>query len=225
MPHKTVKRNGITIPSVTTVINVLDKPGLVYWYGKHGTEECNRIKTAAATFGTHVHDLIQADIETSKGQVFIPSEEGYSKEELACFYNFREWYKTSGLNPISTEPEDAVISTRFNYQGTWDFIGRKDGRILVADWKTSNQLYDTVGLQLSAYAQLFGEDQGWSQEEIWKQIPDGMAVRIDKETAKVYTKEYKDLKFYFEVFESLLLPYQFASRTGAWHRERATKDE
>jgi hypothetical protein len=217
MPHKEVTG----YPSVTQVINVLDKPGLCMWYGKLGTAECNKIKNEAAKFGTHVHTLIEHELTVAA----LPLDFEPTPEELACVTNFIEWYKTSNLTPISMEPEDAVISKTYGYQGTWDFIGRKDGTILVADWKTSNQLYDTVGLQLAAYAQLYGESQGWTRQHIWRTIPNGLAVRIDKKTAKVYTKVYTDLVFYFDVFESLLLPYQFASRTGAWSREKNSDAE
>lgn len=223
MPHKNVVVDGIKIPSVTTILNVLDKPGLVYWYGKHGTAECNRIKEESATFGTHVHSLIESFLSCQEGMVLLPQDVKYTPEELACSQSFREWYKTSGLTPVSMEPEDAVISKEYNYQGTWDFIGRKDGTMLVADWKTSNALYDTVGLQLAAYAQLYGESQGLTGNAIWKLIPHGMAVRIDKKTAKVQVKWYKDLIWYFDVFKSLLLPYQFVSHTGAWSHEKDEK--
>lgn len=136
-----------------------------------------------------------------------------------CFNNFVTWYKESGLEVVNAEPEDAVISKRYNFQGTWDFIGKKNGIILVADWKTSNSLYETVGLQLSAYAHLFGEAQGWSDEEIFKKIPNGLAVRIDKKTHKVYPKEYTGLKHYFDVFKYLIPAYEFQTQTGAWdHR-------
>jgi hypothetical protein len=221
MPHKTVKKDGVTIPSVTTIINVLDKPGLVYWYGKNGTAECNRIKEESATFGTHVHSLIETYLNLPKK----PDEEvlEYSDAEKACLRSFIEWYKTSGLTPLCMEPEDAVISKEFNYQGTWDFIGRHDNAVIVADWKTSNALYDTVGLQLAAYAQLYGESQGLTGNAIWRLIPHGMAVRIDKKTAKVQVKMYKDLIWYFDVFKSLILPYQFVSHTGAWSHEKEDK--
>jgi len=222
MPHKTVKKDGVTIPSVTTIINVLDKPGLVYWYGKNGTAECNRIKEESATFGTHVHSLIEAWLTGKPGGV-VEVDTMPTQEEMACFSSFQEWYKTSGLTPLCTEPEDAVISKEFNYQGTWDFIGRHDNAVIVADWKTSNALYDTVGLQLAAYAQLYGESQGLTGNAIWKLIPHGMAVRIDKKTAKVQVKWYKDLIWYFDVFKSLLLPYQFVNHTGAWSHEKDEK--
>lgn len=212
MPHKHV--DGY--PSVTEIINVLDKPGLCMWYGKYGTAECNKIKNESAKFGTNVHSLIEAFLTGQPGGV-LPVDEMPTAEEMACFSSFQQWYNTSGLSPICMEPEESVKS-KFGFQGTWDFIGRKDGTILVADWKTSNQLYDTVGLQLAAYAQLYGESQGWDGERIWRTIPNGLAVRIDKKTAKVYTKWYEGLRFYFDVFHSLLLPYQFVHHTGAWEK-------
>ena len=219
MPHRELHKGGVRIPSVTQVIGCLDKPGLYAWYGKYGNEECNKIKTESALFGTAVHEMIdQAIMKVSRPIEFPESVDQAKAKE--CAVNFIEWYKTSGLEVISAEPEDAVYSKRYNFQGTWDFIGTRKGIMLSADWKTSNQLYETVGLQLSAYAHLYGEAQGWSDEDIFKKIPDGLAVRVDKKTAKVYTKEYTGLKHYFEVFKHLIYAYEFHTQTGAWdHRE------
>jgi|SRR5579864_3289587 len=219
MPHKEVVSKGIRIPSVTQVIGCLDKPALYAWYGKYGNEECNRIKQESADFGTAVHEHIDQYI-TGQEPHPVEYKEGVNVEMVKlCFTNFKEWYDHSGMEVVSAEPKTAVISKRYNFQGTWDFIGkRKDwnGLWLPADWKTSNQIYDTVGIQLAAYAHLYGENEGLSDEEIFKKFRDGLGVRIDKKTAKVYEKPFTGLGFYFEVFKHLLHVYQFHTRTGAW---------
>lgn len=219
MPHKEITRSGIRIPSVTQVIGCLDKPALYSWYGKYGNEECNRIKRESGEFGTAVHEHIDQYITRNPKTIIYP--DGINMEMvMKCFSNFKVWYDNSGLEVISAEPEDAAISKRYNFQGTWDFFGNKKGYpfILPADWKTSNQIYPTVGLQLSAYVQLYGEQQGWTDEEIFKKIPNGIAVRIDKKTAKVYEHPFTDLKYYFDVFKSLLHVYEFHTNTGAWSK-------
>lgn len=218
MPHKEVTHNGIRIPSVTQVIGCLDKPALYGWYGKFGNEECNRIKKESGEFGTAVHNLIDEYIMKKTPQSYVYPEYLDAAMITKCAKNFAEWYDHSGLEVISAEPEDAVISKRHNFQGTWDFIGkRKDYKfILPADWKTSNAIYPTVGLQLSAYTQLYGEAQGWSDEEIFERIPNGIGVRIDKKTAKVYEHSFEGLKYYFEVFKHLIPAFEFHTNTGAW---------
>jgi hypothetical protein len=219
VPHKELISKGIRIPSVTQVIGCLDKPGLYAWYGKFGNEECNKIKTESALFGTAVHTLIDQYI-TNKPQPIEWPESVDQEKAQECARNFAEWYDKSGLEVISAEPEEAIYSKRYNFQGTWDFIGKKNGIMLAADWKTSNQLYETVGLQLAAYAHLFGEAQGCSDKEIFELIPNGLAVRVDKKTAKVYTKEFTGLRHYFETFKHLIHAYEFHTQTGAWdHRE------
>lgn len=220
MPHKEMVSKGIRIPSVTQVIGCLDKPALYTWYGKYGNEECNKIKMDSANFGTAVHNHIDQYI-TKQTPKPVEYPEGVDVEMvLKCFSNFKDWYDQSGMEVISAEPEDAVYSKRYNFQGTWDFIGTRKGIMLPADWKTSNQLYPTVGLQLAAYAQLYGENQGWSDSEIFKKFPDGLGVRIDKKTAKVYEKVYDGLSFYFEVFKHLIHAYEFHTGTGAWYQEK-----
>jgi hypothetical protein len=221
MPHKEMVSKGIRIPSVTQVIGCLDKPALYTWYGKYGNEECNRIKRESAEFGTAVHSLIDNYIMKKDDVVIMPTTNPEIQNQImACVQNFQNWYKNSGMEVISAEPEDAVYSKRYNFQGTWDFIGTRNGIMLPADWKTSNQLYPTVGLQLAAYAQLYGENQGWDDNEIFKKFPNGLGVRIDKKTAKVYEKVYDGLGFYFEVFKHLIHVYEFHTGTGAWYHEK-----
>lgn len=218
MPHKELVHKGIRIPSVTQVIGCLDKPALYAWYGKYGNEECNRIKKESGEFGTAVHNLIDEHIMKKPPQTYVYPDYLNTEMIVTCAKNFATWYDQSGMEVISAEPEDAVYSKRYNYQGTWDFIGRRNGIMLPADWKTSNQIYDTVGLQLAAYAQLYGEREGWSDEEIFNRLPDGLGVRIDRKTAKVYEHQFTGMKYYFDVFKHLLQAYQFHTSTGAWSK-------
>ena len=221
MAHKEGHKDGVRIPSVTQVINIFEKYALYAWYAKHGVEECNKIKIESGLFGTAVHDMIEQYITKKERPIEFPPSVDQDKAK-ECAANFATWYNTSGLEVINAEPEDAVYSKRYNFQGTWDFIGKRNGIILCADWKTSNQLYETVGLQLSAYAHLYGESQGWTDEEIFEKIPDGLAVRIDRKTAKVYTKDYTCLKHYFNTFKHLIHAYEFHTQSGAWGHEKCS---
>ena len=219
MPHRTVVKGGINIPSVTKQIIglVLISPAFTNGMVSMGNEECNKIKIESGLFGTTVHDMIEQHITKVSKPINFPEsvDQALAKQ---CAQHFVEWYDQSELEVISAEPEDAVISKRYNFQGTWDFIGRRKGSslILPADWKTSNQIYDTVGLQLAAYTQLYGESQGWPDDEIFKMAPDGLGVRIDKKTAKVYEHVFTGLGFYFEVFKHLIHAFEFHAKIGAW---------
>lgn len=208
MPHKEVAG----YPSVTQIIGCLNKPFLLRWYGKFGNEYCEHVKKTSQQTGSRVHALIEGYLRTGR------------KENSAKFVagkivkNFRTWSKETGFTPVSIEPEEPLKSQTYGYQGTYDAIGYfKDSKQLwPCDWKTSKQVDETFGLQLSAYAWLYGENQGWTEQQTWATMPDGLALRLDKSTGKVEPHVYDGLQHYFEVFKSLILPYQFLNKTGGW---------
>jgi hypothetical protein len=75
---------GKTVPSVTTVLGVLDKEGLTKWYGRLGLEEAERQKNEAADFGSKVHAAIEA---VYSGQDIELTDDRFSKAVL----NFKKW--------------------------------------------------------------------------------------------------------------------------------------
>lgn len=216
MPHKEI--GGI--PSVTQIIGALNKPWLHMWYGKYGTAYCEKIKTGSQRIGSRIHLLIEANLRSGRK----PKLQGYTYSKI--IKNFDEWKERSGFTYASIEPEEPLRSKIYCYQGTYDAIGylkeTKD-QLWICDWKTSNQVDETFGLQLSAYAWLYGESNGWSESEIWSRIPNGLAVRLDKKTGKVEPHVYDGLQHYFEVFKSLILPYQFMTKTGGWEKPKEQK--
>lgn len=209
MPHKEIRG----IPSVTQIIGALNKPWLHKWYGKYGTEHCEKIKKTSQQFGRRIHSLIEANI--------LAGRVANSRKFLAgkMVHNFDSWKKKEGFRFVCVEPSSPLISSEYGYQGTFDAIGylNQSPNMWIFDWKTSNRLDETVGLQLSAYAYLYGEKVGW-QHSVWEHIPNGYAVRLDKETGKLETHLFHDLKYYFDVFVSLILPYQFMTKTGGWEK-------
>jgi hypothetical protein len=58
-------------------------------------------------------------------------------------------------------------SPTYGYIGTGDLIAYIDGKLAVADWKTSKRLYPTVRLQLSAYKHAYEEEYPDQQIE-WR---------------------------------------------------------
>lgn len=213
MPHKEVVQDGIVLPSVTQIIGVLQKDFLLRWYGRYGTAHCEKVKREAANFGTEVHDAITSYLQGSTSLQFTDG-----RREKA-FQSWLEWYQNSGFNIVDFEPKEPVKSLKYGYQGTYDAIGNfADSKLWVADWKTSSQMSATFGLQLAAYAYAYGESHGWEEDETWEKMPNGLIVRIDKETARAEVKEFLGLKRYFSVFKSLIEPYKFVHGLGEWEK-------
>lgn len=189
MPHKTVlNKKGKQVPSVTEIISIIDKPFLRFWYGKLGTEECERIKRESADYGTKLHEEIS---DWLKGTMAVVNEDTIQAV-------FMHHYLLSECKPVEVEPEEPYQSKKYGYQGTFDWVEKDpDGTLVVADLKITGQMHKEYGLQLAAYAQLYNEKHGTS-------INKGRIYRLDKKTGKLQIKNFPNLKPYFKVFKILI---------------------
>jgi len=146
--------------SVTNVLKVLDKPALRYWYGKMVYQamvvdpELSQKEALAAPYkkskkamsrGSTVHDLIEAYKHTGKKIDTTPELQGYIDA-------FHDWIDDNEIEVI--ENEKTVYSKDHGYAGTLDLYAKINGKLSVVDFKTNKKgnVYDEVGLQLSAYA-------------------------------------------------------------------------
>ena len=149
-------------PSVTSVINNLDKPALVNWAAKLAAEYSQKyrgplgelppddaikmIKQAwrgsrdtAADFGTHVHDLIERDI--------MPAKDTREYPYVAAAARYLD---DQGLIPVAQER--TIVNVDAGYAGTADLFAIQEKALIVADWKTGNGLYESAAMQLVALA-------------------------------------------------------------------------
>ena len=181
MPHKDSKPDWL---SVTEVLSLsIPKPFLMYWYGKHGTNHCERVKRESQEIGKAFHQEIE---ERFINPNWTPSNVGNIERMVDNFWNdFVIPHEVKAL-----KLEQTFEDKKLKLQGTLDAIIETNEGRYIADWKTSNQL-DKIGvpLQLAAYAHL-------SKEGIWK----GLAVRVDKEKNKVQIEKYENLDKYWPIF-------------------------
>lgn len=170
-------------------------------------------KDAAASIGTDFHNGVEALL--SGKESFIPQcpETPALITEFERFH--KEWQFKNGQQEIH------VVSKRYVFQGTFDYLG-EDCKILglgLWDWKTSNKIDDTFGLQIALYAYAYGEQQGWTEEETWAKITHGGTVRLDKRTGYLEHKIYRDLPYLFRVAAALREPYDYRNQVGAWEAQ------
>jgi hypothetical protein len=200
--------DGKEAPSVTEVINVLDKPFLKIWYGKLGLAAATAYLTETQELGRRVHSAIEEYFRGGE----VPE---LDQREAGMFALFKGWAVESGFSPIELEMH--VKSREFLYHGTFDAIGKfgNDDELLICDWKTSSKISDEYGIQLSAYAQAYKEEHGVS-------ISNGLVVRVDKKPdAKkpIEIKRFTDLPRYFEMFKHCRKLHDFVNKKGEWARE------
>jgi len=147
-----------SLPRVTSVLNTLDKPGLLKWYADRGWDEARRQLKEAADRGTAVHGLVEV-FNRSNGE-----NAGSTSRELAPFLlAYAAWFREHVAEVVAVE--QTVWSVQHGYAGQFDMALRLNGSddVVLADLKTSKacrEPHDTWRLQTSAYAIALMESAG-----------------------------------------------------------------
>jgi hypothetical protein len=182
-------RPGVNLRSVTTILGVISKPGLVFWAANIGAEAAmellrpyegkkltgetlravdhamrnahREVKETAADYGTLVHQAIESKL---KGRAFMVSD-----DLLPVIERFQEFLDQEDIEPILVE--GVVYSEKEGiYAGTVDVAGKRRGRKdygVAIDWKSSKDIYPEHMLQSAAYAKGLEERLGVPMKEAW----------------------------------------------------------
>lgn len=155
--------SGKRVPSVTTVIRMLNKPALMGWYAKqaaqyaedhwselaalepaervaHIAKAADRTKDDAGDKGDSVHIFAEAWL---KGEP-IPSIRPDMESAVAALFG---WFDRVKPRMLASE---VSVWSETGYAGTFDLLAEIDGEIWLLDYKTGKGIYPEVGLQLAA---------------------------------------------------------------------------
>jgi hypothetical protein len=172
--------DGKKFPSVTSILDVLNKPQLVNWAVRltrdsleqelftlqranslqdlnagsllaKSASEHNRVKNAAADHGIDIHRRIAAYVDDKFSYMSKNARDPVIKA-------FRAWQDEAQFVPNASEK--LVISGEHEYAGSADLIGTLDGRLALLDIKTGRGVYPEYKLQLAAYAVAWSEMTG-----------------------------------------------------------------
>ena len=148
--------DGERVPSVTTILGILNKPALLQWAWQCGIDglDYKEVRDNAADIGTLAHYMIMCHLREETPDVSEYSKADIDKAEN-CLLSYFEWEKGKKIEPIFTETP--LISEQYQYGGTIDFFGKIDGQPTLLDFKTGKALYPEYFYQLSAYEQLLAE--------------------------------------------------------------------
>jgi len=153
--------NRLFVPSVTWITSFYPKgKGFEMWLKKMG-EDADEVKMAAAEKGSRIHkacvDLI--DGKTVKMDSVYTDDEGEDKEltleefeAVMSFVDFCKEYK-----PEFIDREFVVWSDEHNYAGTVDILCEIGGIPYIIDLKSSQGVYSSHIIQVSAYKNAFME--------------------------------------------------------------------
>lgn len=176
--------NGKKVNGVTTVLQRLSKPALIYWSAKMASQHVEsvlkpgipldemeikqlakdaiwahrNVKDSAAEHGTWVHNFIQLYVE---GENPNPPQ---NEKLLRAVSSFTEWYKD--LDIKNMECEKRLCSPTLELAGTVDLICELDGKLTIIDWKTGSGIYPEYVLQMAAYVMMYEEEFGKTVDQV-----------------------------------------------------------
>ena len=157
--QKYIGLDGVQVPGVTTVLNILNKPFLVPWANKLGLEgiDSTKYKDKMADIGTLAHLFIMNHL---RGEESDTSEFTQNDIKLAenCFLSYLEWEKPHLIKPVMIEKP--LVSDKYGFGGTPDCVCYLNDELVLLDYKTGKAIYPEMIYQLAAYAQLVRE-QGY----------------------------------------------------------------
>lgn len=182
-------KDGVEIPSVTTVIKILNKPSLVGWANYLGfkRQNYNDILMEKAELGTCFHDMAYCYLQKEK---FDRTKYNDCVVNSALIYldKFITFVSENNFNPVFQEK--ALTSEL--YGGTIDYYGEFNGKKMVIDFKTSKRPYSSHFLQLGAYTKMC-EENGYEVDAV------GVICCNPKVSIKIMTRD--EISEYIETFD------------------------
>lgn len=191
--------DGTRVPSVTTVLGVINKPALLKWAWECGMrgEDYRKVRDEAADIGTLAHYLIMCHLRGIE-----PDTAAYSPEQVkaaeVCLMKYWDWEKEHNIKPVLVEVP--LTSEAYSYGGTVDCLARSDDDLLLIDYKTGKHIYDEMFLQLAAYAELL-RGEGYY-------IKNARILRIGRDEREGFEERLvAKLEPYWQAFEHCLHLY------------------
>jgi len=193
-------KSGDRVPSVTTVLGILNKPNLLDWAWRCGCEgkDYKAIRDQAADIGTLAHALVVGALTGEKVDLTEYSQEQIDKAET-CLIKYYDWLKEHPIEPILLETQ--FVSEIHRFGGTIDCLAKLNGSLVLIDHKTSKAVWPEMFYQLAAYRQLL--------REAGHQVDDCRIVRIGRDPEEGFEERQSgNLDKAWELFTHCLAVYQ-----------------
>jgi len=183
---------GQRVPSVTTILGILNKPALLKWAWQCGLDgqDYMAVRDNAADIGTLAHGMIQAHL---KHETFDTSE--YSASDIGkaenCLIKYWDWEKEHDIKPVLVEEQ--LVSVVYGFGGTIDCLAELNNELILIDHKTGKAIYPEMAYQLAAYWHLLSEND--------YEITNARILRIGRdETEGFEERVFKNLDNQWQLF-------------------------
>jgi len=154
---------GNKYPSITTILSVRNKSGLVEWRKRVGEKTANYIAGKAAARGTKVHHMCEDYLNNENID--------HHQKHFLPWCLFTQLQKVLvNINNIHAQ-EAGLYSDKYKVAGRVDCIAEYNGVLSIIDFKTStkernDEWNENYYIQCSAYAEMYGERTGTEIHQI-----------------------------------------------------------
>lgn len=166
---KYYNKDGVEVPSCTSVVKILDKPELVGWANYMGFRRVNTAKLLQqkAKYGTYCHGLAEQYLNgiLTKTDVIPEYIEKESRSEMITKLKvLGDKFEEAGMTILGMELQ--MHGSRCG--GTLDLLAHipSKNRLMLLDFKTSKSVYDSHLIQLGGYSLLLEEVFGLSVTDV-----------------------------------------------------------
>jgi ATP-dependent exoDNAse (exonuclease V) beta subunit len=192
--HSTyINKKEVEVPSVTTIIKLLNKPFIAKWANSLGwkRQSYDKVLEESANKGTFVHETLHEYLfkEGKKFDLSNPEVLNFLYENLNTFKEFEKEYD---IKPIWGEKSFSLDK----FGGTVDLYCELDNKYTILDFKTSKRFYSSHFIQLGAYIQLL-EANDYKVEQVAI-----LRIREGDYDIKIINRE--DMNDYIELFNRLV---------------------
>ena len=173
-------------PSITSVLSIRQKEGLIKWRKSVGEEVANHVMIQAANRGTAVHNMV----EDYLNNVDLEQVDKYKKQFLPrMMFNVLK-PELSKINNIRLQ-EAQMFSSDYTVAGRCDCVAEYDGVLSIIDFKTSTKeknedWIENYFIQGAAYSEMYKEHFG---EEVTQVV---ILITTEEGTTQVFTKNKVD---------------------------------
>ena len=192
--HSTyINKNEVEVPSVTTIIKLLNKPFIAKWANSLGwkRQSYDKVLEESSNKGTFVHEVLHEYLfkEGKKFDVSNPDVLNFLYENIDTF---KEFEKDFDIKPIWGEKSFALEK----FGGTVDLYCELDGQFTILDFKTSKRFYSSHFIQLGAYIQLV-EANGNKVDQV-------AILRIKEGEYEIKIIQRDEMETYINLFNKLV---------------------
>jgi hypothetical protein len=148
-----ITEDGQYVPSVTTILDCYPKDAYFFQWLKDVGDKADHIRDEAGKRGSVVHNLTER-YDAGEEVTFL-SANGFPEFKMLEWAMFERYVDfTHSHNPEILMMEEHFASSELGFAGTIDRVINLNGKRILMDIKTSNNLHNSYWLQLAAYNKL-----------------------------------------------------------------------